>query len=52
MALRFARLVRASIRRLLPGQKLAEHGIMAERLADAICAIASMSWSTAGAFTG
>jgi integrase len=34
MALRFARLDRANIRRLLPGQKLAEHGIIAERLVD------------------
>jgi integrase len=34
MALRFSRLDRANIRRLLPGHKLAEHGITAERLAD------------------
>jgi integrase len=34
MSLRFVRLDRAGIRRLLAGQKLAEHGIMAERLAD------------------
>lgn len=34
MSLRFARLDRPSIRRLKPGEKLAEHGITAECLAD------------------
>jgi hypothetical protein len=34
MALRFSRLDRPAIRRLTAGQKLTEHGITAERLAD------------------
>jgi len=34
MALRFSRLDRAGIRRLLPGQKLAEHGVVVERLTN------------------
>jgi integrase len=34
MALRFARLTRPAIRSLEPGQKLAEHGIVAERQAN------------------
>ena len=34
MTLRFTRLDRPAIRRLDPGEKLAEHGITAERLAD------------------
>jgi integrase len=34
MSLRFSRLHRPSIRRLVPGQKVTEHGITAERLAD------------------
>lgn len=34
MPLRFSRLDRPSIRKLVPGQKITEHGIMAERLTD------------------
>jgi integrase len=34
MALRFSRLDRAAIRRLQPGEAIAEHGITAERLGD------------------
>ena len=34
MARRFARLTRDAIRRLKPGDKITEHGIMAERLND------------------
>src|SRR3954453_17311707 len=34
MALRFARLDRLSIRQIQPGEKLNEHGIAVERLAD------------------
>jgi integrase len=34
MTLRFSRLDRTAIRRLGPGEKIAEHGITAERLAD------------------
>ncbi len=34
MARRFARLTRDAIRRLKPGEKITEHGIMAERLDD------------------
>ncbi len=34
MARRFARLTRDAIRRLKPGEKITEHGIMAERLND------------------
>jgi integrase len=34
MTLRFVRLDRAAIRKLLPGDKIAEHGIIVERLAD------------------
>ena len=34
MSLRFTRLDRPSIRRLQPGARIAEHGIIAERLAD------------------
>jgi integrase len=34
MSLRFSRLDRPSIRQLKPGQKITEHGISAERLAD------------------
>ncbi len=34
MALRFDRLTRPEIRRLKPGEKITEHGVMAERLKD------------------
>jgi hypothetical protein len=34
MSLRFARLDRPSIRRLQPGERISEHGIIVERLAD------------------
>jgi integrase len=34
MSLRFTRLDRPAIRRLRPGERIAEHGIIAERLAD------------------
>jgi hypothetical protein len=34
MSLRFTRLDRPSIRRLQPGARIAEHGVIAERLAD------------------
>ena len=34
MALRFSKLTRPAIRQLRPGEKLAEHGITVERLAN------------------
>ena len=52
MALRFSRLDRPGIRRLTAGQKITEHGITAERLADGDTRYPSTSWSTVSASTG
>ena len=47
MSLRFSRLDRLAIRKLLPGKRITEHGIKSNAWPMAISDIQSMSWSMA-----